>query len=62
MDIPINIPCPPAPKKNYNLYFDHQKGVWHFFPKHPVQYLPDEWDDIFEDLMIEDDHHFFYGY
>ena len=62
MDNSITIPCPPAPKKNYNLYFDNEKGIWQFFPKYPVQYLPDDWDDIFDDLMIEDDHHFFYNY
>ena len=60
MDTPI--PCPPAPKKNYNLFFDHVNSKWIFVPKDPVEYIPDEWLDIFENLMIEDDHHFFYNF
>jgi hypothetical protein len=55
------IPCPPAPKKNYNLIFDNISWNWVFIPKDPIEYLPDEWDDSFEELMIEDDFKFVCG-
>jgi hypothetical protein len=55
------IPCPPAPKKNYNMIFDEATWRWVLIPKDPLDYLPADWDDLFEDMIVEDDFKFVYG-